>query len=522
MKNIFNKFTKLFKNDGDFKIGLEDFSDYIKKHSLLIGITILVILLAHGINIFYNNLGIDSQIFVQKPTFDYNWIGLGRFGLLLERDILYLNPFVSYYAGILLIVFLILTCSLIYYAFYKISNKDFGLINLCIPLICFTHPVFAEQFLFKLQCAEVAFGAFLTSLSMLWLFTWIKNKNFLYAILGMIGLVFSFASYQSFVFIYITMCIFGFILLNENDKKESNFRVILKLIITFLVSYLIYRFIIKHVFLYLDFEIGWNSKSLKEIILIILDHMKNVITGSGPHYNLGFTFGAVLCLIIIIFKIVKDENTISNKIWYALSFVALLMSPFLLCIVQGGTPLLRSQLALPYAEAFLVMFSFCYLYKNKYLKYVALILVFCIVGAQMSSLETLYYTDVFKSEYEIDLSNKLVYDLKSKGINDENTIVIIGHLDPPFNELCHPGEIAGVSSYNANHEKYPYYMYSTANILGVWRCLGYDYKAGNQEQTEKARKYLDGKDIPIWPQEGSIINLDDFYIVKISNDDLPW
>ena len=523
MKKFLEKVKTLFKSDNEFEISLKDFCTYCKDHVLLIVITMLIIVLAHGVNIYYNNLGIDSQIFIQDPTFDYNWIGLGRFGLLLERDALYLNPFVSYYAGILMIVFIILACTVMFYAFYKISNKDFGLINLCIPLICFTHPVFVEQFLFKLQCAEVACGAFITAISTLWIFTWIKNNNYIYAILGVIGLIISFASYQAFVFIYITMCIFGFILLNEDGEKRSHFRTIFKLLSTFIIAYLIYQFIIKHIFLFLDFDIRWKHESKREIVLGLIGHIKNVLTGSGPHYNLGYAFGLILCLIILIVKTIKDKDSVTNKTWYFLSFGMLFASPFFLSIVQGGTPLLRSQLALPYCEAFLVMFATYYLFKNKYAKYISLVLIFCIVGAQMSITETFYYTDKFKNDFEIEISNQIIHDLKEKGIEEKSTLVIIGHVDPPFNKLCQIGEIVGTSSYNASHYAYPYYMYSTANILGLWRCMGYDYQGCNGEQAERARKIVDQeRDMPNWPAEGSIKDCGDFYLLKISDDDLPW
>mgnify|MGYP007070296085 CR=1 FL=1 len=141
MKKIWEKFKGLFKSDTDFKISLKDFADYCRNHGLLIAITLVIIALAHGFLIFFNTLGIDTQVFLQDPSFNYNWEGLGRFGLLLERDALYLNPYSSFYSGVLMYIFVVLACVLMFYTFYKISNKDFGFINLCIPLICWENPL---------------------------------------------------------------------------------------------------------------------------------------------------------------------------------------------------------------------------------------------------------------------------------------------------------------------------------------------------------------------------------------------
>lgn len=515
---------KIFKNNTDFSIGMNDFSNYCKNHILLIVITIVIIALAHGINIFYNNIGIDSQLFLQNPEYEYNWNELGRFGLLYERNALYLNPFSSYYAGILMFIFLVLSCILMYYTFYKISNKDFGLINICIPLLCFTHPVFVEQFLFKLQCAEIACSAFLTCLATLWIFTWIKNNNYIYSILGTLCLVICFASYQAFLFIYVTMCIFGFILLYEDEEERSYFKVILKLLVTFFIAFAIYELIINYLFKYVGLHniLHWRTESKKQVVLTILDHMKNVLIGSGPHYNLGYLFGIVFCIGVLIYKLIKDKNNAKSKIWYMLAFAMLIMSPFFLSMLQGGVPLLRSQLALPYAEAFLIMFSTYYFYKNNILKYVSLILIFCVFGAQMSISQTFYYTDMQKTDFEIEISNQLIHDLKERGIEEKSTIAIIGHKEPKLNKACITGEIAGISSYNVNYFAYPYYVYSTSDILGVWRCLGYDYKACSSKQAEEARRVVESEGMPNWPEEGSIKNCGEYYLIKLSDDDLPW
>ena len=330
MEKLINKIKKIFKRSSNYSIGIKDFAEYCKAHTLIIVITIVIIALAHGVNIFYNNMGIDTQIFLLYLEYEYNWNELGRFGLIFERNALYLKSFSSYYAGVLMFIFLVITCTLMYYTFYKISNIDFGFINLCIPLLCFTHPIFVEQFVFKLQCAEIACSAFITTLATLWIFTWIKNDNYFYGVLGTLCLVLCFASYQAFLFIYLTMCIFGFILLCENKEKCSYIKIIMKLLTSFLIAFLLYEFIINNFFQYVKLStiVRWKTVSKKEVILTILDHIKTVSIGSGPHFNLGYIFGIILCLGLLIYNLVKKEDTVLNKILYFLAFMAFFISPF--------------------------------------------------------------------------------------------------------------------------------------------------------------------------------------------------
>ena len=334
--------------------------------------------------------------------------------------------------------------------------------------------------------------------------------------------VLCFASYQAFVFVYVTMCIFGFILLCEDGTKRSNLKTIVKLLISFAVSFTLYEFIIRYLLPYLRFDnaVHWYTESKRQIILTLLN--KNVAIGSGTHYNLGYIVGIVLCIGIIIYKLVKENDTIFNKILYTASFLMLFLSPFFLAFVQGGVPLLRSQLALPYTEAFLIMFCTYYLFKNKVLKYIPLVVIFCVFCAQMSITQRYYNTDIFKTEFEVDLSKQIIHELKSRGIEEKSKLVFIGHIDTPFNDTCKTGEIVGVSSYSANHYAYPYYFHSTGNILGLWRCLGYDYTSCTEEEITEARHIVENEEIPCWPKEGCIKDCGEYYLIKLSEDDLPW
>ncbi len=356
------------------------------------------------------------------------------------------------------------------------------------------------------------------------MFAWIKTNNFIYALLSLPCAIMSFASYQTFVFIYITLCIFGFILLCDDRQKRSSLKVIIKLIFMFVLSFVLYEFIIRNLMLYSGHNdvINWHTMSKKQIVTIILDNIKNVLIGSGVHYNLGYSFGLALCVAIIIYKLIKDKDSNYNKLLYVLSFFAFFMTPFYLCVVQGGVPLYRSQLVLPFTEAFLIMFATYYGFKNRFIKFAPLLLIFLVFCSQMSITQRFYYTENYKTEYEISLSNQIIKDLQTRGINENSKVVLIGRKEVPFNSTCLIGEMVGASSYSYNCATYPYYLHSTDNILGVWRCLGYDYTSCRPDEINEVRELLLKEKMPNWPEEGSIRKYNDYYIIKLSEDDLPW
>lgn len=129
-----------------------------------------------------------------------------------------------FYAEVLTIIFLFIFCILSYYTIYKLSGKDFKNLNLILPLICFTNPIWAEAFIFVIQIAQISFGLIIIILANLFIYKGALEKNKVSTIIGMILLFLAMATYQSFIAIYIAICIMCFILVMENDniKIEKN------------------------------------------------------------------------------------------------------------------------------------------------------------------------------------------------------------------------------------------------------------------------------------------------------------
>ncbi len=521
-----NKLKAKKEKSEEKMISLKDFSEYCKKHSLLIALTIFILLLAHGSNLFYNNIGIDTQSFIENPTFEYNWLGIGRYGLLIEKVLLGLSYYCPYYASIIFMLFLVVSNVILYYTFYKLSDKDFGLLNLCIPMLAFTHPVFVEQFVYMLQSAEIAFAISLTALSTLFIFTWIKDKNGFYCILGIVGLVICFATYQAFVPLYIAFCIFAFIMMFENNKNsnERNFKTIFKLIITFAISLIAYKVTVKLLpsySAYIDDSFFWGNYPLRTIYEFITGYMKDVIIGRGGYFNKGYIIGSIFLLIVAIYKLVKSKEDlkISEKILYILSILAFIGTPFYMIIAIGHAPFLRAQFILPFTEAFIIMYVSYYLFKNKTLKYIAIIGILFVFEVQMVKTQNLYYTDHMRNESDIQTAYEMSNDIKKHGIVEGNRIAIVGHRNAKLNPVCQIGETVGVSLFTMNYYAPPYYLNSTSGILRLFRCLGIMYYECSAEEMQEARKTA--QDMPVWPEEGSIKECNNYVIVKISEDELP-
>lgn len=504
-------------------ITLKDFINYCKNHILLIIITIVVLFLAHNPILFFNNIGIDTYLFINNPTTDYNWMQIGRYGLIVEKIILNLTNFSIIYANILFIIFFILSAIVLYYTIYKVSNKDIGLLNAIIPIIGFTHPIFAEQLYFANQIAEIGFTFFIVVLASLFIFKWIKEKKILYSIFGIILLNISIASYQAFAVIYISICIFLFIMMYEENKKiEKIIKIIFQLIGTFLLAILLYEIIIKILpndMTYLMGGNAWKNRAFAENIEHIKHQFIEVFLAKGDYYNIGFTIGSIGFLLIGLYNCIKKNNfnNIFERALYLLSNIMLILTPFFMTILLGQTPLIRAQIYLPIVEAFLIMFLVYYTFKNKYLKFVGILLVVIVAEIQVYELEKLYYTEGIRLQNDINTAYQIINDLEKIGVKKTDKIIFVGEREAKLNETCKKGETIGISMFQKADAPEKITWYTSIQIILLFRTLGYDYFFPDEFDVEEAEKVVETIDA-VWPEEGSIVNNNGCYIIKLSEE----
>lgn len=504
-------------------ITLNDFIDYCKKHILLIVVTIFVLILVHNPILFFNNIGIDTYLFLNDPMTDYNWIEIGRYGLIIEKFILNLTTFSIFYANIIFITFLILSSIILYYIIYKVSNRDIGIANICIPIIGFTHPIFAEQLYFANQIAEIGFTFFIVVLGLLFIFKWIKEKKILDVILGIILLNISFASYQAFVCVYIAMCIFLFIMMYEDDnKKESMIKIIFKLIITFIISMILYEIVI-HILpsdmTYLMSGNAWKTRAFAENIEHIKYQLAEILLARGDYYNIGFTIGSIGILFIGIYNCIKKNNfnNVVERILYLLSILLLIVTAFIMTILLGQTPLLRAQLYIPIIEACLLTFLVYYTFKNKYLKFLGILLIIYVSEIQIYKLENLYYTEHMRLQSDINVSYQIINELEQLGIEEDDTIIFVGEKEAKLNKTCNKGETIGKSMFERPQATEKLTWYTSRQILLLFRALGYEYTLPRIDQAEEAEKFAENIE-NVWPEKESIVSNNGYFIVKLSED----
>lgn len=501
---------------------INNFVDFCKKNKLLLIFNLVIVAMVFGSRIFSNNISVDTDLMIANPYFKYNWLEIGRWGLIFFQKIFnmrWFNPYIECaLAYVIIVLFLMIYC----YMFDYLKSKDRNLNYYIFSALFITHPIFALQWFFKLQCFEVALSILLIPISQILIFEWIDNKKKIYLIIAIILSIISFSCYQTNVILYISSALISFWLKYEN---ENNFKVVLevciKLIVTFFSAFVINTIFSKTFFIqseYLTNSIYWGSYSVLECLRNILTYIKEVFFGSIIMTSI---FSIMIVIFMILFLKIRKKTMFDIFRWFVI-FV-FLVSPLLLAIYMGGSPFYRSQYVLPFVIAggltlVISMIKDAFSVKlRKVIKGIVLVICSFTILFQTQTTLRLWYTEDVRYEQDYNMLQSIMKDMQINNINyTEKPIVYIGKWDAPLNPSCfRVVEMVGISHFSMFSSTEPAYYYSSLGIYRLATINGYILKEPSIENVEKAKE--DGKNMKNWPNEGYIKELDEIIIVRLSD-----
>lgn len=504
------------------------FWEYCNKHKISIFVSTIVLGLVHGSRFFTNNVSIDTVLFVKNPGTDYNWLEIGRWGMVLTKKLGGLGIYNPYVASVFAFLMMVLSCILWSYLFFEISKKDRESYFL-VGILFFSHPVFALQIFFQIQAFELLFSIALIPITLLFVYKWIDGKKWLWCILSVFLMVWIFATYQSNVVLYIAGAIVCFILYEEKDIKSLLINGI-KLVVSFFIGYLSYNVIDRLFFPqseYLESSVFWGQLPFKECLDFIWLHIQQVIYGSGTFFNKCY----ILWIGIFAFIFVLELKHIT---WYKVikwcAIAILFLTPFALTIYLGHMPVERSQTSLGFVQAVVSMMAYQYFKSQKIqivqkgMSIIVLASAVLMLNKQMYTTLKLYYTDDVRYNEDVNTIQQILNDVNDiKGI-DAKPLVFIGTKDSKLNASCYQAGSQGIEYFGESCTKLfydvePYYFNSTYSILDLCNVIGMPYPMPSETQVIKARK--DAELMPCWPSEGSVKDSGETIIIKLSDDNLP-
>ncbi len=517
----------------------------IKKYRIHLFFVGLSVFLLHSAKLNSNVVGIDTEDIIHLGEDFYGgWLATGRQGLVFLKYLLGNSRFNPYFAGMLTLAFLVLAVSAFFLLWDHVSGVEgdgqYVLAAWVLGgILWVSHPILVEQFYFSLQsmeiCACFLLTAFALYLSGLWAEKRIQKRRALLFLAAAALLVITFSSYQVFVALYIfgvvTVLLLGELGALAEDKERFSIGLFGKklgrYVALFLAAFFANLAVTKLFFStsdYLDQQILWGKGAVLDNFRNILHHVRQVLTGADSiFYHWGY---GLLCMVsLILLAMVLKKRCGQDKgrgVVVVLLYLAMMIMPFLMTIVMGGIPVVRSQLILPVITGFLAYLNLTLLrlagfsrrgFERGAAVVLSFICVCCGVG-QARMTEALYYTDRCRYEQDAAIARDLIRELKR--VNRWNLpVAVVGHLEFEPNGSCVQGEIIGYSFFDYDTEVEPLDYWSTRRILGFFHTLGADYEQLRADRMEEALDY--STCMAMWPEYNCIEICDDFVVIKLSD-----
>jgi len=518
IKNIFVDFKKII---------IQEFKNYIsffKKNKLLFGLLLFVVLLSFGFELTHFTLSIDEEYGILGSIQNSTWLRQGRFGVAILKKIFNNRTVVPFWDTFLCVSFLYLAvtyfCSIIdsFLNKMKISKnmKTFLLFIFGASFISF--PTNAAYVSFSTYNFEVSVGILLTALSVKFFINSIFNKYKISdLVLTTLLLTYCISIYQSFIFLF--LCSISFIsilsILDKNKLYSSlkkNFGILVRLLAVILISVVLYKvidllFSIKYPSMgYVEGFIRWGRRSFMENYLAIKrfywsDVFNNKALFFYKFFLVSVGFGG-LAILYNFFKI--KTNKFAYLIWCVIFFI----SPFLLTIALGCETPLRTMQTVALLSGALLVFTILSI-KNRFAVLLLSLFSVLTIFLQTQQLSLIFYSDYSRYQQDVILANRIfnkIYDLKL-GEKLEYPVVFTGRIR----------QEQTVENIKMETLGYSFFEWDNGNPFRIYaflKYLGYDLKSPNSDQVKIGLECQ--KDMPSWPNDGSVALCDDLLIVKLS------
>lgn len=499
--------------------------DYVKKSKIPIIIIIFFLLFAFGERLISNSFSIDTELYINHWSKDFNWwLNLNRWGLVVINKLLSIGPLVIFQSNLLTVCLIGIYSILFMYLFYlhipKRWEENYFRVQFILPIIFVTNPIFAEQYNFINQNVGVSLGIALCAVSAILLFYGdeeTKKKKYLINFIAIALATFSFGIYQSMVPLYILIIACTYLLQCINTRNSS-WKFLGGRILKFIIICILYLIISKIVGgenSYL--QSGWSTDGLmcfKYIYYVIIDVLKcNTI-----FYNISYLIAIVMLIGINIYLIIHKKNNLG----IILGSFGILLAPFYIMIITGVDQLKRTQFNYSFVIGFIILICCILLLNHKKLKWLGILIVVLGLGiAYKQSIITgrLFYSDNVRFQNDTMLANKIQAQIEEKQWYDSKTkytLIILGQKPCKAINFYEKGEVIGHSFFEFDYQ----YIYGPSQRANAFmKTLGYDYEEPTSEEFSEAKEYVQEHKVKVFPNKESIIGINnDIIIIRLSEE----
>lgn len=494
---------------------------FLKTNKPVVFSILTLSILCFGYEICNFTLSIDEEFYIASPKRPEVWLGDGRFGIFLFKKLfMAFNMFPPFFVTMVAVTFLFFSAVVWCYNFSTVFKKreisKFSLI--LFSVIYMSLPAVVPEFMmFSSYNIEVCLALLAIAVSISFIIQYNENKTCVSLFYACAFLTFSISVYQSFIPMFISaVCVISIFYLLFNDKElpyNYHFKNIIASIIVFFISFVSYYVINKFMLIfypssqYLNNFIGWNQyKSIGQMIISITDGLK---IRFFVRWEIG---GKLLCVSYIMFGLLSlcilFAPKVKKRIFTVLLIICLAASPFLLSYMFASITPLRAMQPILLVNAVIWLIIINLFNDVKIVKGIACVLALIIALFQVQMINRVFYGDHIRYEADVRTGNMIISDMAKEIPNySQYPLVFVGRRLPDYGPVVIRNEVIGGSFFEWDNG-------SNGRMISFLNACGNNLKYPTSEQIEEGK--TQGRDMPVWPEKGSIKVTGDKIIIKLS------
>lgn len=486
------------------------------KNAFLICALAAIALAAYGFELFNFNITIDEEAHATYSSATLDWIRQGRWGMyLLTR---YLIPYtVIPFAPLFVALLFHLAATLLLLRSWRVQST---LEQLAVGAVSMAFPVMAYIYSFSTINFGVGIGLFCIALSVFIFDRAVGMRR----LLAFIPAVFAIAIYQVFAPALAAAYLVYLLALELRSRKAMLADMLLIAGVHLLAAVMYYlsqkialllAFPANPYYTYISdqYDLSYLIVHFSEVVdKMFTMHILPVYLGGKAVYSLeSGAMGALMAVSLagLLFTILRTTSIqVGRKIFLIVVTIGLLVLPFGIGLVMKGQVLYRSLVALPIVVSGVVMLG---MLNNPGLfkKLVALMTALCVFQFVMATnhLSAAAHLSLQADRSMATLLVGRIEEARARtGETDLRFMEVIGYLNRPSTPLIPKIENLGMSYFEIAGG-------NATRILLFLRTLGYSGLAPlpldrQAEMVERA------KSMPAWPDEGSVLVIDDVVLIK--------
>lgn len=488
------------------------------KNKTYMGVVALLAVAAYGFEITHFSLGIDD--FAIRHYMDLSPSSYGNMlqqGRLLHIVFYYLTGLVDvipFLSNLLATVFLFLSAVLFTGVMDAVASPPPHFRTwqkILFSGLYLTNSIIAFKFIYDIDVVVTMFSYACVPLALVFAFGFVENNNRKDFVKAVAFLFFSIGSYESFNAVYICAVLFILILFAiYRDKKAKDLTVMgLKFAIILLVAFVTYYALVK-LLQSATGNLPYERQTIFSMGFPIFSVLKTIakrLLNPNLFFAIEFTVFAVISVFLAIYYTVKKKSAFLFLLFACFGFFALSVQ------IAQGYLYYRTCQTFNLFIACIALLLLDLFGAQKVLAKITAVLMTLLVIWQCKDINLWFYKDWANYQKNVYALHVIATDLNSGYNVAEKPVCFFNRDYESFlmtwdEDQQEIGESPIVSAIAFLGDQ------TSPCLIQLFEYQGYDFLlTPSEEQVEEARKYT--KEMPAYPKEGYIKELDDVIIVNL-------